>query len=72
LADLIVSQPTLDTIASYQISSGLQYRLDYLLEKNGDEGLAAEEKLELEKILTVVDVMNLAKVRAKLKLAGKA
>jgi len=72
IADFLVSQPSLESIAAYQIPPYIQQHLDHLLEKNAEASLTAEERLEAEKILAVTDVMNLAKVKAKLKLAGKA
>lgn len=72
LADFLVSQPTLEEIADYKVSPGVQQHLDDLLTKNREAGLSAEERLELEKILTVSHVMSLAKTKAQLKLAGKA
>jgi len=72
LADFLVSQPTLEEIAAYKISSAVQQHLDNLLEKNRNEGLSPDERLELEKILAVSHMMTLAKTRASLKLVGKA
>jgi hypothetical protein len=72
LADFLVSQPTLEEIAAYKVSGGVQQYMDNLLEKNREAGLSAEERLELEKILAVSHVMSLAKTKAQLKLAGKA
>jgi len=72
LADFLVSQPTLEEIATYKVSPGVQQHLDNLLDKNREIGLSAEERLELEKILAVSHVMSLAKTKAQLKLIGKA
>jgi hypothetical protein len=72
LADFLVSQPSLEAIAAYQVSAGVQQYIDDLLEKNREGGLSADERLELEKILAVSHVMTLAKTKAKFKLAGKA
>ncbi len=72
LADFLVSQPTLEAIAAYQVSQAVQHHIDDLLEKNREDSLSAEERLELEKILAVTGVMDLAKAKAKLKLARKA
>lgn len=72
IADFWVSQPSLEAIAAYQIPPSIQQYLDHLLAKNAEASLTAEERLEVEKILAITDVMNLAKVKAKLKLAGKA
>ncbi len=71
LADFLVTQPTLETLAAYKVSSGVQQHIDDLLERNREEGLSAQERLELEKILAVVQVMDIAKAKAQLKLAGK-
>jgi hypothetical protein len=72
LADFMVSQPSLEKIASYQVPAPIQQHIDYLLEKNSDASISIDEKQELEKILVITDLMNLAKAKAKLKLAGKA
>jgi hypothetical protein len=69
LADFMVSQPSLETIASYQVPSSIQQHIDFLLEKNSDASISTDEKQELEKILVITDLMNLAKAKAKLKLA---
>lgn len=71
LADFLVTQPTLEALATYKVSSGVQQHIDDLLERNREEGLSARERLELEKILAVVQMMDLAKAKAQLKLAGK-
>jgi hypothetical protein len=72
LADFLVSQPTLEAIAAYQVPPAVQQHIDDLLEKNREEGLSPDERLELEKILAVTGMMDLAKAKARLKLAGKA
>lgn len=72
LADFLVSQPTLEELAAYQVSPGVQQHLEGLLEKNREGTLSAEERLELEKMLAVSHVMTLTKTKAQLKLAGKA
>jgi hypothetical protein len=71
LADFLVTLPTLEALAAYKVSSGVQQHIDDLLERNREEGLSAQERLELEKILAVVQMMDLAKAKAQLKLAGK-
>lgn len=71
VADFLVTQPTLEVLAAYKVSSGVQQHIDDLLERNREEGLSAQERLELEKILAVVQMMDLAKAKAQLKLAGK-
>ncbi len=72
LADFLVTQPTLKALASYKVSASIQHHIDDLLERNREEGLSPQEQLELEKILAVVQVMDLAKAKAQLKLTDKA
>lgn len=72
LAEFLVSQPSLEELAAYKVSAGVQQHIDELLEKNREGILSAEERLELEKILAVSHVMTLTKTKAQLKLAGKA
>lgn len=69
LSDFIVSQPSLEIIAAYTVSSSVQQRIDYLLNKNAAASLSAEEREELEHILVLTDLMNVAKAKAKLKLS---
>ena len=72
VADFLVTQPTLNELAEYKVSSGVQQYIDDLLEKHREEGLSAQERLEMEKILAVVQIMDLAKAKAQLKLASGA
>jgi hypothetical protein len=72
VAEFLVSQPTLEAFAAYQVSPGVQQQIDTLLDKNNEAGLTSEERLELEKILAVTHVLDMTKIKAKLKLAGKA
>lgn len=67
-----MTQPTLEQLATYKVSSGVRQHIDDLLDKNREEGLSSQERLELENILAVVQMMDLAKAKAHLKLAGKA
>jgi hypothetical protein len=71
LADFLVTQPTLEQLAAYKVSPGIQQYIDELLERNREEGLSPQERLELEKILALAQMMDLAKAKAQLKLAGK-
>jgi hypothetical protein len=71
LADFLVTQPTVEQLAAYKVSPGIQQYIDELLERNREEGLSPQERLELEKILALAQMMDLAKAKAQLKLAGK-
>jgi hypothetical protein len=72
LADFLVSQPSLEALATYKVSAAVQQYIDTLLERNSEGGLSPDERLELEKILAVSHVMTLAKTKANLKLVNKA
>lgn len=72
VADFIVSQPSLEAIADFRASDALQQRLDELLDKNGEEGLTADEQHEVDQMLTISHLMTMmkAKARRKLKFQG--
>lgn len=72
LADFLVSQPTLEEMTAYKVPPAVQQYIADLLEKNREGSLSAEDRLELEKIMAIIDVVDLAKAKARLKLAGKA
>ena len=72
IADFLVSQPSLEELADYHVSAAIQQHLDMLLDKNSEGTISSKERLELDKILAIGSLMNLAKIKAKLKLAGKA
>ena len=61
-----MSRPTLEELASYVVSQGLQQHIDTLLERNRKGRLSLDERLDLEKILAVSHVMTLVKTKAKL------
>lgn len=71
LADFLVSQPTLEALADYKVPTEIQQYIDELIEKNNKGVLSTDERLELERILTLSHIMTLAKTKARLKLAGK-
>ena len=60
LAEFLVSQPSLEAIVAYKVPDSVQHPVDELLEKNQAMSLSPDERLELEKILAVVDVLDLA------------
>lgn len=72
LAEFMVSQPSLDMIADYKVPSHIQHYIDELLEKNRESTLSVDERLELEKIMAIVDFIDIAKAKARLKQVGKA
>ena len=72
LADFFANQPTLEQLANYRVSPGVQQYIDGMLERNREEELSGDERLEFERILAVIQMMDMAKAKAQLKLAGKA
>jgi hypothetical protein len=71
LADFIVSQPTLEDIAAYKVPPAVQEHINYLMTKNSAGDISTDERQELEKIITVVSLMDLAKAKAKLKMRDR-
>jgi hypothetical protein len=69
VADFMVSQPTLEEIIAYRVPPPVQQYIDMLLEKNREEVLTAEERIDMEKILTVSHLLSLAKAKARYKLS---
>lgn len=71
VAEFLASQPSLEALADYTMSAELQAHIDRLLEKNREDGLTSDERIELEKILAVSHVMSLTKTRAQLRLQAR-
>lgn len=59
-----MSDEELHALAESMLSVHRQEHLTQLLEKNQSEDLSAEEEAELDKLLNLVDSMNLLKARA--------
>jgi hypothetical protein len=53
-----------EKVVAFKPSQQSQNRLDYLLDKQQDEGLTYEEKSELEHFLIINRIIGLAKARA--------
>lgn len=71
VAEFLVSQPSLEALAEYRVSDDIQQYIDDLLEKNREDSLTPDERLELEKILAISHVMTLVKTKAHLRLTQK-
>lgn len=65
ILQFLTSPPTLEQIADFKISAPAQERLEELLDKNREEGLTPEEKIEMEKYLHFRHVMILLKASAR-------
>jgi hypothetical protein len=68
IIDFLASTPTPEQIVAFKPSSHLEQRLSYLLEQNGEDALAAEERRELDEFLRMNHFMNMLKIRARQKL----
>lgn len=64
ITDFLASDPSPDQIIAFKISSTAQERLEELLDKNREEGLAADETAELDAYLQARDLMILLKANA--------
>ncbi len=51
-------------LAEYHASPSLQDRVEYLLDKNQEDGLSESERSELEHYLLIDHLISLAKIRA--------
>jgi hypothetical protein len=69
VSDFLASKLSVEDLAAYQIPPDVQARVDELLDKNREEGLSIDERIEIEKVLAVTYLMSLvsAKVRVRAK-----
>ncbi len=72
ITDFLVSTPTLEEIIAFKPSEVLDERVHYLLDLNSEGEITPEEHKELEKYIELDHVMTMLKLKARLKLAGKA
>lgn len=70
VAEFLVSQPSLNALADFEVSPAIQQQMDNLLDRNHKGQLSEEERLELEKTLAVFHVLTLVNAKAKLKLVS--
>jgi len=68
VSDFLVSQPNLEELVAYQVSSSVKQHIDNLMQKNREQGLSRAEQLEIEHFFAISRMMTIAKVKAKLKL----
>lgn len=68
VTDLLVSQPTPEEIIAYKPSQALDQRLHLLLDKNRQDSLSAEERIELDRFLQINHLLIMLKAKARLKL----
>lgn len=71
ITDFLISRPTPDQIIAFKPSDRLDQRLHDLLDRNSQQGLTSEERLELDRFLQINHLMIVLKAKARLKLAGE-
>jgi hypothetical protein len=69
LAELLANMDPAKVI-QFHASKGAQQRLEELLDKNREGALSPEEKIEIERFMTVEHIVRLAKARAHKRLAA--
>jgi hypothetical protein len=62
--EFMLSQPTLEAIANFRLSTDSEQRVNYLLEMNRRGTLALAEEAELNDYLRLEHIMRKAKIRA--------
>jgi hypothetical protein len=67
-----LSYDELEALADSMLAPSAQRRLDDLLERNVEKRLAADEHLELDRLLTRVDQLTILKTRARYTLRQQA
>lgn len=71
ITEYMLLSPSVTEWAEYKVSVGVQERINELLAKNSDGSIALDERTEIEKILTIVDLLNIVKAKAKRQLVDQ-
>lgn len=66
LVDFIAHGSTPEMVANFTASDATKQRVADLIEREKDEGISAEEKLELDYYMQLEHVLSLAKAKARL------
>lgn len=72
ILDFLASTPTPEQIIAFKPSEALDQHLHYLLDQNSHDRITTEERNELDEFLRLDHFMTMLKIRARLKIAGKA
>jgi hypothetical protein len=72
ITDFLASGPTSEQIIGFKPSEVLDQRLHVLLEQNSHDMLTVEGRAELDEFLRMNHFLKMLKLKARLKLAGKA
>ncbi len=71
ILDFLVSEPGLEQMAEFKPSDAMDARMQYLMTQNSKGTLSDAEQNELSEHIRLGHFVNMLKVRAKKKLAGK-
>ena len=69
ILDFLASTPTPEQIVAFRPSATLQERASYLLDRQRDGTLTADESTELDEIARMNHFMSMLKIRARKRLA---
>ncbi len=72
VASLLASEPSTADLFAFRPSEPVSERLHWLLEKNSESVLTAEEQAELTEMLRLGRLLDAIVLKARLRLAGKA
>ena len=72
ISNFLGTAPTLEEIVAFELPEALEERALELLALNRSGQLTAEERAELDEFTRMGHFMNMVKLQARLKLAGKA
>lgn len=70
VVELLTSSPKPEDVLSYKLPEDLQQRASYLLERNREGLITANEKEELDQFIFLEHVFRVAKARARIQLAA--
>lgn len=68
LTDFLASAPSIEEIVAYRLPDQLQARAHFLLEKNRQGSLTADERLEMEEFRQLDHLLTLVKAKARLRI----
>lgn len=68
ITDFLAAEPSPQEIIAYHLPDDLRQRADYLLERNGEDLLTAEEREEMQEFMNADEMFSLLKTKMKLKL----
>ena len=68
ITDFLAAEPSPQEIIAYHLPDDLQARADYLLERNREDLLTAEEREEMREFMNADEMFSLLKTKIKIRL----